>query len=209
MIFLSLNIYKIRFWIHPQLCISCFLLFFSSSHFLSPFFYPFSFFFVFLSIIFLASSFRLPPPSSPVGSPPCRCGGLWAGPSRAPSCWRATPTSRGSEQRSGCSVTFSMLSRWGVSWKTSCSCQGGSACRFTDWEMSSAYKTEVSWNIHLQVYTVCYDHFYIACCEHCSPLHPVFLWHFNVTQWRMYVYMLVSILVFSLILVLIIFRTRH
>ena len=73
-----------------------------------------------------------------LAAPPCRCGRLWAGASGVASCQRATPTSRGTWRRSGCSATCSAPSRWDASWRTSCSCQEGSVCGFTSGDTSSA-----------------------------------------------------------------------
>lgn len=95
-----------------------------------------------------------------LGPSPCRCGRLWAGPSGAPGCRRVTPTSSGSGWRSGCSVTLSTRSRWDGSWRTSCGCWGGSACRFTSWETSSACRGAADRSkAHSQVYrSRCSDH---------------------------------------------------
>lgn len=88
-----------------------------------------------------------------LGPSPCRCGRLWADPSGAPGCRRVTPTSSGSGWRSGCSVTLSTRRRWDGSWRTSCGCWGGSACRFTSWETSSACRGAADRSkAHSQVY---------------------------------------------------------
>lgn len=120
-------------------------------------------------------------------SPRCRCGGLWAALSGAPGCRHVTPTSREGGRRSGCSVMFSMPSRWDVSWRTSCSWRGRSACLFTGGETSSACRAEVSWK-HTLRFTL-----YVMMISQ----HPVVLWYFNVTWWKSNVYMHISILVFN------------
>lgn len=93
----------------------------------------------------------------------CRCGGRWVALFRPRSCRRVMPTSKGSKQRSGCSVMWSTQSRWVTFWRTSCSCMERSASRSTDAGASSAYRAKMH-----------------------QPVNSHFQWKWNVFFFKLY-----------------------